>query len=498
MIVSVQLREYQATQLSSVVGSMNRGCKRNLLVLPTGGGKGAIASYMLGNSAQRGNDAWITVHRRELALQVSENLSKYGVAHGMVMSGMPLQPWHKVQVVLIGSLKKRARLLRDPVLIIPDEAHHCRAKTFEQLFLDHPDAYFIGLTATPQRLDGRGLGKWFESMHVGAPMSWLIRQGFLSDYRLFAPPAPDMSQVASVGGDFNAKQAKAVLAKTQITGDAIREYTQRAPGQRALVRSLDIESSKDVCASFCRAGIHARHVDGGFDERTRRKIFDEYQEHRFDVLCNVELAGEGVDIPGIQVAIDLRPTKSLTSLLQFEGRALRPVYAKGMPLDTAEQRLSAIKAGPKPFAILLDHVGNSHRPGLGLPDDAREWTLDDNPKKPKAAPIWTCRQCYGTFREPHRICPSCGAVMSEVGGGRAPVEQVDGKLEEIDREKRRAQYEKEQAKFKERHDRKRAISECKTLEQLQQYAKEHGYKEGWANHILEVRKNYAHKYQRSA
>jgi superfamily II DNA or RNA helicase len=495
--VSIQLRDYQARQLSSVVASMNRGCKRNLLVLPTGGGKGAIASYVADSSAKRGNDTLITVHRRELLQQISENLGKYGVPHGLVAAGCRMQPWHHVQVALIGSLKSRLRHLKTPSLVIPDEAHHCRAASFEWLFETFPNAHFLGLTATPLRLDGRGLGKWFDSMHVGEPMACLIRDGYLSDYKLFAPPAPDFSEVHEVAGEFNAKELRAEMAKSTITGDAIRFYAERARGLPWLVRSLDIESSKEIAAKFCAAGIKAKHVDAtSFD---RKAIFDGYRARGFDVMCNVELAGEGVDIPGIVGVSDLRPTKSLTSWLQFVGRALRPVYAQGRPLDSVEARLAAIKAGPKPHAWIFDHVGNSAR--LGFPDDAREWSLEDTKRKQnKAAPVWTCQACFASFSSPHRLCPECGAVMHETGMGRAPVEVVDGKLEEVDREAARAAAAKQQVVFKARNERKRAINACKTLEELQQYAREHGYKEGWAAHILEIRGQYARgeKYRRRA
>lgn len=470
---NIILRDYQTAAISELVANMRAGVRRNIYVLPTGGGKTAVASYMLDSSSARGQVGWFTVHRRELAYQTSEAFARYGIQHGMVMSGEPMHPWHNVQIALIGSIKNRMQYLKAPNIIIPDEAHHARAKSWENLFSAYPQSWVVGLTATPERLDGRGLGQWFDRMVIGPSMRTLIDQGYLAEYRLFTPPPPDMSDVHTVAGEFNTKEARAALERSRIVGNAIEEYGRICPHARAIVRSIDIEFSEKVAERFRAAGYRAVHIDGMADRITRKQVFDDFRTGEIEVLCQVELAGEGVDIPGILCAIDLRPTKSLTMYLQFLGRALRMFEGKGK-------------------AILLDHVGNAER--HGWPDDDREWSLADRKRKPVSAPIFSCKSCFAAFRVKHKICPECGAIMydPQMMGGRAHPQQIEGTLHEQSREEHEAQ----QAIFKQRNARKRELRNLHTLEELKAYAKTKGYSARWAEHLMRARERTASKWRR--
>jgi DNA repair protein RadD len=501
--VGIVLRDYQTGGVSELVANMRREIKRQLFVLSTGGGKTITAAFMLDGSRARKQPAWFVVHRRELMLQTSRALTEYGIPHGLVAAREPLRAWHEVQIVLIGSLARRMKHLPPPRLIVPDEAHHARAAGWERMFEAFPDAWVVGLTATPRRLDGRGLGKHFSAIVVGPEMRWLIDNGYLSDYRLFAPPPPEgfLDGVREVAGEYNrADLKKAILGKPQIVGSAIDEYMHHCPHKPAIVRAVDIESSQVIAGRFAAAGLRAIHVDGEMDEAARRDAFEGFANGKYEVMCQVELASEGVDIPGIVAAIDLRPTKSLTYALQFWGRSLRPVFADGMPKGTAEQRRAAIAAGPKPRAYLLDHVGNSlvH----GFPDDPREWTLDDKPKSPKPAPVFTCEHCFAVFRARQEVCPECGNLMYDPMGGRARPDEVQGRLQEISdeeralaREQKRREYEEQQVKNKEKFDKKRELRACVTLEDFIELGKKRGYKEGWAKHVWEARQRSVERYR---
>lgn len=483
---------------------MRREIRRQLFVLSTGGGKTITAAFMLDGSRARRQSAWFVVHRRELMYQTAKAFTGYGIPHGLVASGEPLQPWHDIQIVLIGSLARRMKHLRPPKLIVPDEAHHARAAGWERMFDAFPEAWVVGLTATPLRLDGRGLGKHFAALVVGPDMRWLIDNGYLSDYRLFAPPPPAgwLDGVRETGGDWNrADLKKAILGKPQIVGSAIDEYAKHCNHLPAIVRAVDVESSQAIAARFAAAGYRTIHVDGEMSPDDRRNAFSGFESGRYEIMCQVELASEGVDVPGIVAAIDLRPTKSLTYYLQFLGRALRPVYLGGGQPATKELRLAAIASGPKPRAYFMDHVGNSV--AHGFPDDPREWTLDDKAKRPKPAPVFTCQACFASYRSRQEVCAECGHLMYDPMGGRARPDEVHGSLQEITdeeraraREEKRREYEEQQAVNKEKFDKKKELRACVTLEDFVELGKRRGYKEGWAKHVFEARQRTVEKYRR--
>ncbi len=455
---------------------MRAGVRRQLLVMPTGAGKTATAAYMAGTSITRAvAPVWFVVHRRELMIQTARAFADAGIDVGMVARGYELHPSRSCQVVLLPSLAKRIQHVPAPRLIIPDEAHHCAADGYKTMLETFPRAWLCGLSATPERLDGKGLGAYFDRIEEGPSLRWLIDNGYLCDYKLFAPKSVSVEGVHTVAGDFNKAELHAALEKSTIVGDAVKEYRRHANGKRAIVRSLGIEDSVKVAEAFSAGGHAAVHIDGKTPEYERETKFAAFKRNEIQVLCNVDLFGEGVDVPGVDCVIDLRPTKSLTLHLQFIGRALRAVYAPGMPLDTAEQRKAAIAAGPKPYAIVIDHVGNVER--HGLPDEEREWSLDGRTKR-KPRGIWTCKHCFAAFATPQNPCPECGAMPEALAGaGRASPARVEGELAEVDKEKvrrKRVSYPDWQ-----RH--------ARTLEDLIRGAVEHGYKEGYARRIWEAR-----------
>lgn len=448
------LRPYQDEVRAAISVAMREGVRRPLVVMPTGAGKTALAAYMTGTSIARGvAPVWFLVHRRELMTQTARAFADAGINVGMVAQGYAMQPTKPAQVVLIDSLPKRMHLLPPPRVLIPDEAHHSVAKKWAAVVDAYPKAWSIGLTATPERLDGKGLGAHFDRIIEGPKMRWLIDNGFLADYRLFAPPSISTEGVHTVAGDFNKKELEAALKRSTIVGDAVNEYRKHAAGKRAIVRSLSIEDSKEVAAAFTAAGFSAVHIDGKTRESERNAKFEAFKRGDISILCNVDLFGEGVDVPGIECAIDLRPTKSLTLYLQFIGRALRPAPGKS-------------------HAIIIDHAGNIER--HGLPDDDRTWSLDGRPKR-DVRKIFTCKKCYGVFDHPFSVCPSCGAMTERVSQGRAGPEQVAGELVEVDKTRKRTVFD----------DARKQAS--RSLESLVEYGRAKGYKESWAKYVWDAR-----------
>ncbi len=450
----IQLRPYQQALIDGGRNAYRDRVRSVLFNLPTGGGKTVTASTIVHGAAQKQNVVWWLCHRRELVAQASQTFHALGIPHGTVQAGHVSNPQALVQVGSIQTVAKRLRELPEPALIVFDECHHIGAASWSDIFNAYPRAKVLGLTATPWRLDGQGLGRWFEVMIEGPTVAELIENGSLCRYRLFAPATPDLSGVGTTAGDYQRGALAKAMDKPQIVGDAIGHYLKLCPGKRAVAFAAGVENSKHIVAQFIAAGIRAEHVDGGMTADERDAAVDRFRRGETLVLSNADLFGEGFDVPAIEAAILLRPTKSLSLYLQQVGRALRPCEGKTE-------------------AIILDHAGNSliH----GLPDDVREWSLEDREKKSRAAPsevpIKQCSECFFVYR-PAPKCPQCGHV-AEVKA--REIEVVEGTLAEV------------------RKDDLRSITvhtpmrEIQTLEGLRTLARLRGYKRGWATHVWNER-----------
>ena len=443
----ITLRPYQQELIDGARTAYRAGENAVLFHLPTGGGKTVTASTVVQGAATKGNRTWWLTHRRELSEQASQTFHNLGIPHGTIRGGHVSDKHALVQVASIQTIARRLADLPPPDLIVFDEAHHIGAAQWEAIFNAYPRARKLGLTATPWRLDGQGLGNWFGHMVTGPSVADLIEQGSLSPYRLFAPAIPDLSGVATTAGDYQRGALAKAMDKPTIVGDAIGHYTRLCPGKRAVVFAAGVENSRHIAAQFNEAGIAAEHVDGSMPAEQRDAAVERFRSGETLILSNADLFGEGFDVPAIEAAILLRPTKSLSLYLQQVGRALRPAPGK------AE-------------AIILDHAGNSLK--HGLPDDDREWSLEDRERRRKAdaleVPVRQCTECFFVYR-PAPKCPCCGHAPPVVP---RQIEVVEGSLEEV---RRNAQQEK----WKEER-------ECETLLDWENLARRRGYKRGWALH----------------
>lgn len=453
----IDLRPYQQQIVTDCRHAFREGDRKVLVQLATGGGKTVLGSFMVhGASQQRNLTCWWLVHRRELISQASRTFYDMGIPHGIIAGGHASDPLARVQVGSIQTIARRLDNLPPPDMIVFDETHHIGAAQWTEIFERYPNAYVLGLTATPWRLDGRGLGQWYARMIQGPTVADLIGQGSLSPYRLFAPSAPDMRAVQTQAGDYKQRALADIMDKPSITGDAVQHYRQLCPSKRAVAFAVSIEHSRHIAAEFNSAGIRAEHVDGTMDIGERDAAVARFVAGETLILSNAELFGEGFDVPAIEAAILLRPTKSLSLYLQQVGRALRP-------------------APGKQHAVILDHAGNSLT--HGLPDDEREWTLDDREKQRRSAPgevpVRQCEHCFRVFRPAPR-CPGCGhqaAVQAR------EIEKREGELVEIDREAVRQQ-------------RKAEERDCQTLADFERLGAARGYKPGWARTQYMIREQY--------
>jgi len=453
------LRTYQIDLIEQIRAELHEH-RRILAVLPTGAGKTHTFCTIAQLSTYRNNNVLILVHRSELIAQTSARLRAMDVPHGVIAPGHPVEH-HQVQVASIHSAARRLRAFPwSPNLLIVDEAHHCAARSWSQVLEGYPNAHVLGWTATPQRLDGKGLSASFDAMVEGPNVSRLIQMGHLSQYRLYAPPTgADLSGLSKRAGDFKAEQVAERMSASRVLYNAVQNYIKLAPGRRAIAFCASIQHAERTCTAFNEAGVTTATVDATLNAAERTARLDAFKSGATQILVSVDLISEGFDVPACDCAILLRPTASLSVYLQQVGRALRP---------------------SDHGAIILDCAGNSAT--HGLPCDPRAWNLQGTAPKSRselqAIAVRICPACYAVHK-PAATCPYCGHVHMVA---REMPKQVDADLVEIDTHKAAAEMRAE-ANIK-----RREVGRARTLEELLQIAKDRGYKPGWAYSVMKSRK----------
>lgn len=373
-----RLRPYQRNAIESARRALTKSGSC-ILQMPTGAGKTRAATEIVAHS--RGV-IWFVCHRQEIERQVAKAFTAAGIDFGVVSPRGDMQPKKRVQIVSVGTLPKRIKKLPAPKLVVWDECHHVAAKSWAAIRAKFKDARHLGLTATPERLDGKGLGEWFAELVTGPGINELIKRGYLSEFRYFAPSDPDLTSAKLQAGDYKKADLGRVMNTPVLIGDAVREYRKNAKDKRALAFCASVEASQALAARFNKDGIKAAHVDGTTPAKERDSAIEDLATGRIKVLCNVEVFTEGFDLPAIDAVILMRPTKSPTLLLQMIGRGLR-------------------KAPGKDMATIMDHAG-LHRDHAWFADDWR-WSLEGGAAK--------ARRAAGA-RGPRR-CPECKEVRAE-------------------------------------------------------------------------------------
>lgn len=456
--VGKQLRPYQEDLITKIREAFMSGKQSVLLQLATGGGKTLTTATMIKRTLAKGNKAWFLCHRRELVNQSGRAFREVGIPHGYIAAGSHPNLIQPVQICSIQTLARRVKRLKHPALFVVDEAHHSNAAQWAEVIraLKASGSRCIGLTATPERLDGKGLGEHFDVMIEGPTVAWLIENGFLSPFRVFAPSSVSTEGIHTRMGDYVKDELQALMDKPSITGNAVVNYLKYASGKKAICFCVSIVHSKHVVEQFVANGIAASHIDGTMESKERDKIVADFAAGKIMVLSNVEILGEGFDVPSAEAAILLRPTQSVSLALQQMGRVLRP-------------------SPGKEYAVILDHAGNCLR--HGLPDDERAWSLAGREQKKRgdsktSLTLRQCKSCYHVQPAKFDICQHCGAELK--GEGRK-VEEKDGELAEITRDRKKI----------ERQEQGMAHS----LDSLIALGKARGYKQpyAWAQHIIRAR-----------
>jgi DNA repair protein RadD len=430
----IHLRDYQTDMVTRVKSGM-RQHKWQLLQLATGGGKTFTAGHMIDAARQKGNTCFFVVPRRELLRQTAESYASVGIPFSYVAAGYSYNPYSKVQLCTVGSLAKRLDHVKPPKLAFIDETHYGSNQLGQIIqWLKDNGSYGIGLSATPSRTDGRGLGMWYDSMVEGPTPGELITRGELSDYKMFGVDVPDMSGIRTVAGDYAKGQLADKMEQDRVlVGSAVSHYRNHAMGRLNVTFCASVKHAEIVADSFRQGGIPAACIHGGQDDGERGKLIKAFARRELLVLTSCQLLTFGFDLSSaaqmdvtVECMSDLQPTQSLAMQLQKWGRALRK---KDYP------------------ALIFDHSGNATR--HGFPDDVREWTLQDKEKRKggnsePALPVKQCPECFWVHR-PSPTCGNCGfvyPVQSRV------IDEVEGELKEIERQQEKKKERMEQGRAK--------------------------------------------------
>jgi len=456
------LRDYQLKAIEDIRTIFSEGKKKILLVAPTGSGKTVIAASMIEKMLLQNKLGLFIAHRRELVMQCSRKLAEFEIKHGVIMANKSPNTYAKMQVASIQTFiarKDREDFMKPTAqLIIIDEAHRSTSASFRKLIAEYPDAWVIGLTATPCRSDGKGLGNIYEELVECGTIRDLTAQGYLVPNRIVAPSVPDLQGIRIMAGDYEKKELSNRMNTPKLVGDIVSHWIKYGEGRPTVVFAVNIAHSKYIAKIFNQNGIPAGHIDGEMAEIKREYELERLNSGAIKVLSNCMVLTEGWDQPKVSCVIIARPTKSYPMYLQMVGRSLRP-------------------APNKKDTLIIDHSGCVYE--HGFPEDVPKWelktTTPKEKKKKELVPIekqpFTCVKCDTVYKpnkeEPE--CPNCSFIPTKK-------EQMiliqQGRLVELPKMK------------------PQPMDKENFYAQLAYYAKQKGYKEGWASWTF--KRKYGH------
>ncbi len=445
--MTITLRPDQAQLKADIYREWDNGARVVLAQLSTGGGKSVIATDIILDGHNLGMNEVVMAHRNELVGQMSLHVARRGIPHRIIGSKPTIagiiqehrqefgrsfvNPDARCAVGSVQTIVSRADQLRQWAAQVHrftgDEGHHfLRSNMWGKAVDLFPNARGLLVTACTTRADGMGLGSHHDgiadALCVGPPMRELINIGALSDYEIIIPSTDyDIGDDAiTASGDYSPKKMREASKRSHIVSDAVTEYRRWIPGKRAICFATDVETANDIANRFNEAGVSAAAVSAKTDTGVRREMIRRFRDGRLLVLVNVDLFDEGFDVPGCDAVIMARPTASLNKYLQMFGRALRVAVGKT-------------------HGTIIDLVSNVLR--HGLPDKPHVWTLDRRDKRakrepdPDDIPLTACRSCSRPYERALTACPYCGEAPPVPEGGGRSIEQVDGDLMLLDRER---------------------------------------------------------------
>lgn len=437
------LRPYQESLVDELRSGFRSKIRAQCLQAPTGSGKTVLFSAMTLGAQQKGVQTLIVAHRSEILDQIGDTLTTFKVDFGHIRAGMTPDDSKLVQVASIQTLFRRIDKLTPPKLIIIDECHHSCAKQHAVLFNRWPDSQIVGVTATPQRLDGKGLDAYFQRLVLGPKVQWLMDQGYLKKATYYAPSTQlDLSGVKKLGGDYDKLALSAIMDKSSVTGDVVDHYKRLGNDQLAVGFAINLLHAEHLSNAFNEAGIRSEIIEGTLEREQRIAMKDRFSRGETRVLMSCELVSEGFDLPAVGCCILARPTASLGLHLQQIGRGLRPSQGSEK-------------------CVILDHAGNCLKHGLA--EEERDWTLEGRAEKRRAPEdrdnTRQCKDCFAVFLG--SVCPQCGWSQNE-----DTLTHAAGELAILTAGHKREKKMEEQ--------------QCRVFDDFVTLGKQRGYAKGWA------------------
>jgi len=404
----MKLRDYQESAIQKLRASMAAGKKAVILQASCGAGKTLISADIAKRAIEKDKKVLFLVNRRDLVKQTLQKYQDYGLDPGVIMAGFDSELSKPIQIASLQTYGRRLNF-DDPLynswfhaadLVIYDEAHSCNAKTYRKIIeLYKEGSYLVGLSATPMRGDGTGLGEVFDDIVQCIPTAELIERGFLVPMTYYAPSKPDLDKIRTVAGDYDKKELGKRVDQPKLVGDIFDNWARLAGERQTIVFATNVKHSKHIRDHFRARGINIEHVDAHTNDETREQVYYDFENGNVQVLTNVGIATEGSDLPWASCIVIARPTKVLGRWIQMAGRGARPYNGK---YD----------------CILLDHAGcvEAH----GFIEDDIEWSLEGKKpaarktkRKEKQKKPLTCDECMYVFFG--RKCPQCGTEVPDYG-----------------------------------------------------------------------------------
>jgi superfamily II DNA or RNA helicase len=381
-----QDRDYQILAIHALIAMILMGKRRLILLSPTGSGKTWMATMLILRAIAKGKRILFLAHRRELIEQTCAKLTEAGVLNfGVIMAGSRLN--HAAAPVQVASIQTLIRRELPPAdLIIVDECHRAAARQYQSVLANYPRAVVIGLTATPERTDGKGLDDLFDDMVVVETVPNLIDQGFLVKPVCYVGPTPDLSGIKTKRGDYDEAELAAAMDRPKLVGDLIANWKRLASGKPTAVFAVNVAHAEHIAAEFRAAGVSAAMVSGETPRAQREAIIADWRAGYITVVVNIYVFVEGFDFPGMECVILARPTQSVSLYLQAIGRVMRPAPGKS-------------------GALILDHAGCCQL--HGPPHAEREWNLEGQAKKRQktneAQTLIACDACAMLYEAEPRL-----------------------------------------------------------------------------------------------
>lgn len=461
----ITLRPRQVKAIEDVRAAYTEGFCAPCLIAPTSFGKTATASVMIQNALAKGKTVWFLAHLREILQATADKLKEEGIPFGWIAAGEQGNRKLPVQLVMVQTLNRRMELYKPPSWLIVDESHLAVSKTYQTIFewaKAGPKFYVPGstlllhLTATPIRLDGRGMGEVSDILIPTCSSLDLVNEGLLAPIRYLRPSAPDLSAVHTKGNDYDSGELGEVMGKPAVTGSAVETYMREGRGRPGLGFAVDLKRANELCELFRSHGIKTIVVSGDDEDDFRKYALKAVQDGRVEFVWSVKLWIAGLDCPPLSYICDMAPTKSLVRYRQGVGRGVR--ICKG-----------------KTDLIYADHANNIEVHGNPLLPVA--WSLAGSARvgeaQERAMSIRACPKCFANVPSVRPVC-KCGHVF-EIKS--REIEEREGELEEI-----MLAAQTETAALAARA----AQAHRKDRESLIAHAKRNGYKnaERWADHVL--------------